>query len=95
MACTIRCSDACPRGTVTISGGEAPQPPPRRYIKRKSNMIIRIEVSDVDLEAMECGSLEEFEEQIRNQLDNGVVTSDGGAGADWMVDYDLEVIKVD
>lgn len=31
----------------------------------------------------------------RNQLDNGVVTSDGGAGADWMAEYDLEVIKVD
>lgn len=58
-------------------------------------MIIRIEVSDADLEAMECDSLEEFEEQIRNQLDNGVVTSDGGAGADWMAKYDLEVIKVD
>lgn len=66
---------------------------PRRRRKRK--MFIRIEVSDADLEAMECESIEEFEEQIRNQLDNGVVTSDGGAGADWMAEYDLEVVKVD
>jgi len=58
-------------------------------------MIIRIEVSDADLEAMECDSVEEFEEQIRNQLDNGVVTSDGGAGSDWMAEYDLEIIKID
>jgi hypothetical protein len=43
-------------------------------------MIIRIEVTDADLMQMECDSLDEFEEQIRNQLDNGVVTSDGGAG---------------
>jgi hypothetical protein len=62
---------------------------------QEDRMIIRIEVSDADLEAMECDSLDEFEEQIRNQLDNGVVTSDGGAGADWMAEYDLEVIKVD
>lgn len=41
-------------------------------------MITRIEVSDAALESMECDSPEEFEEQIRNQLDNGVVTSDGG-----------------
>lgn len=58
-------------------------------------MIIRIEVSEVELEEMECTSLEEFEEQILNQLDNGVVTSDGGAGSDWMAEYKLEVAKVD
>lgn len=58
-------------------------------------MIIRIEVSDAELEEMECASLEEFEEQIRNQLDNGVVTSDGGAGSDWIAEYELEVVKVE
>ncbi|MFM0085026.1 hypothetical protein P0D72_40175 [Paraburkholderia sediminicola] len=58
-------------------------------------MIIRIEVSAAELEEMECASLEEFEEQIRDQLDNGVVTSDGGAGSDWMTAYELEVVKVD
>ena len=57
-------------------------------------MLIRIEVSDAELEQMDCASLEEFEEQIRDQLDNGVVTSDGGAGADWMAEYELEVVKV-
>ncbi|MFL9935317.1 hypothetical protein P0D88_40925 [Paraburkholderia sp. RL18-103-BIB-C] len=58
-------------------------------------MIIRIEVSDAELEEMECTSLEEFEEQIRDQLDNGVVTSDGGTGSEWMAEYELEIIKVD
>jgi hypothetical protein len=44
---------------------------------------------------MDCSSVEEFEEQIRDQLDNGVVTSDGGTGSEWMAEYELEVIKVD
>ena len=58
-------------------------------------MIIRIEVSDEELEQMECASLEEFEDQIRNQLDNGVANSDGDTGTDWMAEYDLEVVKID
>ncbi|MFX1740008.1 hypothetical protein PXJ20_32025 [Paraburkholderia sp. A1RI_3L] len=58
-------------------------------------MLIRAGVSDAEREAMACDSIDEFEEQIRNQLDSGVVTSDGGAGADWMAEYDLEIIKVD
>lgn len=58
-------------------------------------MLIRVGVSDAEREAMACDSIDEFEEQIRNQLDSGVVTSDGGAGADWMAEYDLEIIKVD
>lgn len=44
---------------------------------------------------MDCESPEEFEERIRDQLDNGVVTSDGGAGVDWMAEYELEIVKVD
>jgi hypothetical protein len=64
-------------------------------MKRRDAMIIRIEVSDAELEEMDCGSVEEFEEQIRDQLDNGVVTSDGGTGSEWMAEYELEVIKVD
>jgi hypothetical protein len=58
-------------------------------------LIIRIEVSDAEIEEMDCASLEEFEELIRNQLDNGVVTSDGGAGSDWIAEYELEVVKID
>jgi len=58
-------------------------------------VIIRIKVSDAELEEMDCSSVEEFEEQIRDQLDNGVVTSDGGTGSEWMAEYELEVIKVD
>ncbi|MDD1011297.1 hypothetical protein M5G27_27890 [Pseudomonas shahriarae] len=57
-------------------------------------MKIRVDVSDEDLESMQCESLEEFEQQFRNQLDNGVVTDDGGAGCDWMTEYQLEIVKV-
>lgn len=62
--------------------------------QKERYVIIRIEVSDAELEEMNCSSAEEFEEQIRDQLDNGVVTSDGGAGSDWMAEYELEVVKV-
>jgi hypothetical protein len=58
-------------------------------------VIIRIEVSDAELEEMDCSSVEEFEEQIRDQLDNGVVTSDCCTVTEWMAEYELEVIKVD
>ncbi|MGG5276326.1 hypothetical protein [Pseudomonas syringae pv. coryli] len=57
-------------------------------------MKISVEVSDVDLENMYCDSLDEFEELLRNQLDNAVVTDDGETGADWMAKYQLEVVKV-
>jgi len=29
------------------------------------------------------------------EIDNGVVTSDGGAGSDWIAEYELEVVKID
>ncbi|MBV7547403.1 hypothetical protein KW849_14020 [Pseudomonas sp. PDM26] len=57
-------------------------------------MKIKVEVSDADLGAMLCESLGEFEQEFRNQLDNGVVTDDGGAGSDWMSEYKLEIVKV-
>lgn len=57
-------------------------------------MLIKVEVTDADLEEMLCESLDEFEEQFRNQLDNGIVDDEGGAGADWMCDYQLEIVKV-
>lgn len=58
-------------------------------------MIIRIELSEAELEEMDCSSVEEFEEQIRDQLDNGVVTIDGGIGSEWMAEYELQVVTVD
>ncbi|MNG37092.1 hypothetical protein D3C81_2202190 [compost metagenome] len=57
-------------------------------------MKIKVEVNDSDLEDMQCDSLDEFEKKFREQLDNGVITDDGGAGFDWMSDYQLEVVKV-
>lgn len=56
-------------------------------------MKIKIEVTAADLEEMGCDSLEEFEQDIRHQLDNGVVTDDGDTGADWLADYELEVVQ--
>lgn len=56
-------------------------------------MKIRIEVTDENLDEMACDSIKEFEQAIRHQLDNGIVTDDGGAGLDWMCDYQLEVVK--
>jgi len=57
-------------------------------------MKIKIEVTQGDLDEMACDSLAEFEEQIRHQLDDGIVTDDGGSGDDWMVEYELEVTQV-
>lgn len=57
-------------------------------------MKIKVEVTESELESMSCDSLEEFEEQLRHQLDNGVVTDDGGVGVDWMSKYQLEIFKV-
>ena len=57
-------------------------------------MKIRIEVSAEELEDMYLDTVEEFEASIRHQLDNGIVSSDGEAGVDWMVEYDLEVVLV-
>jgi len=63
--------------------------------RKREVVIIRIEVSNADIVEMEFDSLDEFEERICEQMDYGVVTSGGGAGADWMVGYELEVEKVD
>jgi hypothetical protein len=57
-------------------------------------MKIKIEVTADDLEQMNCETLAEFEDGIRHQLDNGVVTNDGGAGVDWMANYELEIVQV-
>ena len=56
-------------------------------------MKITIEVTAADLEEMGCDSLEEFERDIRHQLDNGVVADDGDTGVDWLADYELEVVQ--
>ncbi len=57
-------------------------------------MMIRIEVTDADLDEMGCDTLKEFEKSIRHQLDSGVVGADGSAGEDWMCEYTLEAVKV-
>lgn len=57
-------------------------------------MEILIKVSQAELDEMGCDSVAEFEQEIRHQLDNGVVTDDGGNGTDWMVDYELEIVQV-
>jgi hypothetical protein len=57
-------------------------------------MKIKIEVSKSELDEMGCDSIAEFERGLRHQLDNGVVDDEGGAGADWMADYQLEIVQV-
>lgn len=57
-------------------------------------MKFKIEVTAAELDEMGCDSIAEFEQEIRHQLDNGVVTDDGGNGTDWMVGYELEVVQV-
>lgn len=54
-------------------------------------MLIKIEVTKAEIEEMDCDSIEQFKEKIIHQLDDGVVTNDGGAGGDWMVEYLLDV----
>lgn len=54
-------------------------------------MRIHIQVTKAEIEEMDCDSLEEFKERIIQQLDEGIVTDDGGAGGDWMVEYQLDV----
>ena len=57
-------------------------------------MKIRIEVCAEDLEDMSFDTVEEFEASVRHQLDNGIISSEGEAGVDWMIEYDLEVVLV-
>lgn len=57
-------------------------------------MKIKVEVTNAELELMNCDSLKEFEEQLRHQIDKGVVTDDGGIGLDWMCGYELEIVQI-
>lgn len=57
-------------------------------------MKIRIEVTKAELEERNCDSIAQFKEAIRHQIDEGVVTDDGGVGEDWMVEYDLDVTVI-
>lgn len=57
-------------------------------------MKIKVEVTSDELAEMCCDTKKELEEQLRDQIDNGVASDDGEAGVDWMVEYDLEVVVV-
>lgn len=57
-------------------------------------MKIKVEVSKVELEEMNCDSVEEFTQQLRRQLDDAIVDDEGGVGEDWMVEYDLDITVV-
>lgn len=57
-------------------------------------MKIKVEVSEGELDQMGCDSVEEFTEQLREQLDDAVMDDEGGIGKDWIVRYDLEVTVV-
>jgi hypothetical protein len=57
-------------------------------------MKIKVKTTDVDLEDILCESLHEVEQAFRNRHDNDDVTEDGGAGSDWMNEFQLEIVKV-
>ena len=54
-------------------------------------MKIKVEVTTAELEEMQCDSAEEFKAQLLHQLDEAVVDDEGGAGADWLCGYTLDV----
>lgn len=58
-------------------------------------MEIAIRVSKQELKDMLCDDVAGFEKFMRHQLDRGVVGDDGEVGADWMVDYDLNIVVED
>jgi hypothetical protein len=64
------------------------------YENREFDVKVTGEVSNAELEEMQCDSLNEFEDQLCQQLDNGVVTDNGCIGLDWMCGYELEVVQV-
>ena len=54
-------------------------------------MKITVEVSANELKEMNCKSPEEFKEQLLHQLAEAVCDDEGGAGADWLCSYTLDV----
>lgn len=56
-------------------------------------MKIRVEVSKVERDAMYCESVEVFTQQLRRQLDDGIVDDEGGVGEDWGVENDLNIFS--
>lgn len=58
-------------------------------------MKIEVAVTCDELALMECETPRELEDQLRNQLENGVTSADGKAGVEWIVDYELEVVLID
>jgi hypothetical protein len=61
---------------------------------REGDMKIKIELSSDELAEMQFESIEEFMNQMVYQLNDAVLTLNGNAGADWMVDYqfDAEIV---
>jgi hypothetical protein len=57
---------------------------------RKGDMKIKVELSSDELAEMQFESIEEFMNQMVYQLNDAVLTRNGNAGADWMVDYQLD-----
>ena len=57
-------------------------------------MRVKVEVTGDELAEMSCDTPHELEELLQHQLDN-CTDDEGVAGVDWMVGYELEVVKVD
>lgn len=54
-------------------------------------MKIRVEVTQAELDEALADDLKDFVKMLRSQLDDAIVTDDGGNGLDWMPSYELEV----
>jgi hypothetical protein len=57
-------------------------------------MKIKIEVTQAELDEMEFESADECKERMRAQIEDGVVGTDGEAGEDWLVDFELDIVVV-
>jgi hypothetical protein len=57
-------------------------------------MRIKVEVTADEMAEMGADTVAELEEALRHQLDN-CTDDEGGAGVDWMVSYDFEIVQVD
>ena len=58
-------------------------------------MKITVQVTQSELDEMEFDSVSDFGPRMQAQIMDGVVGDAGEAGADWLVNFDLDVVVVD
>ncbi|MGN9493193.1 hypothetical protein ACTMP8_23820 [Escherichia coli] len=58
-------------------------------------MRIEVAVTHDELVMMNFETPRELEDQLRDQIENGVSLADGRAGVEWIAHYELEVQVID